>query len=115
MGIVGPAALHRSLASHRPKSSGPQSSVLQGDAWVVVSTQWVLKEEPLLDASGAHSQCALSGLLFPLQWLDCSPVYTEARLGCVNHHDGGGWLLHPLCCALTLPLEAGKWWVLGQQ
>lgn len=115
MGIVGPVGLHRGLASHRPKSSGPQSSVLQGDAWVVVSTQWALKEEPLLGASGAHYQCALSGLLLPLQWLDCSPVYTEARLGRVNHHDGGGWLLHPLCCALTLPPEAGKWWVLGQQ
>ena len=48
------------------------------------------------------------------QWLDCSPVYDEAQLGCVGHHDGGGWLLHPLCRALTLPPEAGKWWVPGQ-
>ena len=44
----------------------------------------------------------------PLQWLDCSPVYDEAQLGCVGHHDGGGWLLHPLCRALTLPPEAGE-------
>ena len=45
--------------------------------------------------------------MLPLQWLDCSPVYDEAQLGCVGHHDGGGWLLHPLCRALTLPPEAG--------
>lgn len=39
--------------------------------------------------------------------MDCSPVYPEAKLGCINHHDGGGWLLHPLCRALPLPPEAG--------
>lgn len=64
---------------------------------------------------GPTPNVPLSGLLLPLQWLDCSPVHTEARFGCVNHHDGGGWLLHPLRCALTLPPEAGKWWVLCQQ
>uniref|UniRef100_A0A8D1RLM5 Secretory carrier-associated membrane protein n=1 Tax=Sus scrofa TaxID=9823 RepID=A0A8D1RLM5_PIG len=37
-----------------------------------------------------------------------SPVHTEGRLGRVNHHDGGGWLLHPLCRALTLSPEAGS-------
>lgn len=39
--------------------------------------------------------------------MDCSPVYPEARLGSVDHHDGGGWLLHPLYRALPLPPEAG--------
>lgn len=76
-------------------------------------TQQPLGEEPLMGTSGAHFHYALSGLL-PLQWLDCSPLYTEARLGCVDHHDGGGWLLHPLYRALTLSLEAGEWWVLDQ-
>lgn len=29
------------------------------------------------------------------------------NLAVLGHHDGGGWLLHPLCRALTLPPEAG--------
>ncbi|XP_010374181.1 secretory carrier-associated membrane protein 2 isoform X2 [Rhinopithecus roxellana] len=42
------------------------------------------------------------------QRLDCSPVYTEERVpGRISHHDGGGWLLHPLCRALSLPPAAG--------
>lgn len=38
-----------------------------------------------------------------------SPVYTARwwALTRVHHHDGSGWLLYPLCWALTLPPAAG--------
>nr|XP_010331073.1 secretory carrier-associated membrane protein 2 isoform X2 [Saimiri boliviensis boliviensis] len=59
---------------------------------------------------------AFRGLHHPVGWhpwpggqrLDCSAVYTGP--GCpsrISHHDGGGWLLHPLCRALSLPPAAG--------
>lgn len=101
MGSVGPDGLHRGMASAGRCLGGVQHTVAiwrrapHGELWGPIPLH------PLRP-------------LPPLQWLDCSPVYTEARLGCVDHHDGGGWLLHPLCRALTLPPEAGEWWVLGQ-
>ena len=65
VGSVGPDGLHRGLASHRPRVSGPQGSVLQGDAWAVFSTQWPFGEEPLTGSSGAQSHYTPSGLFLP--------------------------------------------------
>lgn len=84
-----------------------------GGAWVVVTHSGDQEEAPWVPLWPPPH--ALSGFLLPLQWLDCSPVHPEAELGCVDHHDGGGWLLHPLHRALPLPPEAGEWWVLGRQ
>ncbi|XP_004872093.2 secretory carrier-associated membrane protein 2 isoform X1 [Heterocephalus glaber] len=59
---------------------------------------------------------AFRGLLHPAdwlaepgdQWLDCSPVHNQVRvLGCVHHHDGGGWFLLSMCWAVAVPLTAG--------
>lgn len=108
MGSMWPEGLHRSLASHRLRISGPQSSAARRYLGSIPHTVATGRRVPP-GSPGTHSHCAPSGLL-PLQWLDRSPVHTEGRLGRVNHHDGGGWLLHPLCRALTLSPEAGEWW-----
>lgn len=103
-------------ASQRPGLRPTASCCRELLGWWLVSLQQPLREETLTGTSGAHSHCVPSGFLLPpLQWLDCSPVYAEARpLACVDHHDGGGWLLHPVRRALALPSEAGEWWPLGQ-
>lgn len=106
MGSMWPEGLHRSLASHRLRISGPQSSAARRYLGSIPHTVATGRRVPP-GSPGTHSHCAPSGLL-PLQWLDRSPVHTEGRLGRVNHHDGGGWLLHPLCRALTLSPEAGS-------
>ncbi|KAM9183424.1 secretory carrier-associated membrane protein 2 isoform 1-T1 [Dugong dugon] len=40
------------------------------------------------------------------QWLARDPKCRKP-LACVDHHDSGGWLLHPLCRACSHPPEAG--------
>lgn len=87
MGSMWPEGLHRSLASHRLRISGPQSSAARRYLGSIPHTVATGRRVPP-GSPGTHSHCAPSGLL-PLQWLDRSPVHTEGRLGRVNHHDGG--------------------------